>query len=171
MLDDHHATGGEQTRRQRERVRKAGIVVGRIEIDNLKALPGGPEPPEGGARIPCDDLGGAGPPAELEVLGDEAEGDRVALQEDGAPRAAAQRLAADGARAGVRVQETRTLDARSQDVEQRFAHPVGRRPGPKSPRRLQPAPPGFSARESQDRSNARQRGARIIHRADHGTFP
>ena len=82
MLDDHHATGGEQTRRQRERVRKAGIVVGRIEIDNLEALPGGSEAAEGGARVSLDDLGGTGPRSELEVLADQAEGDRVALQED-----------------------------------------------------------------------------------------
>src|SRR4029077_17605294 len=135
-----------------------------------EALPGALESPEGGARVSFDYLGVAGPRSELEVLDDQAEGDRVALQEDGAMRAAAQRLAADGARAGVGVQEARTVDARPQDVEERLAHPVGCRPGPKSPRRLQPAPPGFSARESQDRSTARERGARIIHRADHGTL-
>ena len=65
-----------------------------------------------------------------------------------AARSPAQRLATDGARAGVGIEEEGACDAPPEDIEQRLAHPVGCRPDQPPSRRFQPTPPGLTARES-----------------------
>src|SRR6185503_19510923 len=68
-------------------------------------------------------LHGAGP----EVLLDERDGAAVLLDERHLRRTAADRLDPDRARSGESIEDTRAVDARRQDVEQRLAELVGRR--------------------------------------------
>jgi len=82
VLYDQHAPGRKQPRRQCQRFLETGIVVRRIEVGDIEAPPGGRESPEAGAHVIVNDLGGVGPGSQLQILGDEAKGCRLALQED-----------------------------------------------------------------------------------------
>ena len=62
----------------------------------------------------------------------------ILLDEDDLARAAADGLDADGARSRVRIDDARAGDARRQDVEQRLAQLVGRRPQTVPVGRFQP---------------------------------
>src|SRR5207237_5502573 len=62
----------------------------------------------------------------------------VALDEDGARRAARERLEPHRARAGAEVEDVGTFDPRRDDVEDGLAGPVGGRPRVEPSRRLDP---------------------------------
>src|SRR5439155_2611160 len=79
-------------------------------------------------------------PAVGEILGDERVGPPIVVHEGGPRSAATDRLETPRAGAGVPVEDPCALSPRRENVEQRLAQLVGRRPKPVPRRSFQPAP-------------------------------
>src|SRR5579862_165767 len=89
-------------------------------------------------------LGGAVHPERREILLNQSRARRVPFDENHFFRAAADRLDPDRAGARIEVDEKRILHGRAENIEQRLAQTVARRPHPQLPRPLQLPPPEFS---------------------------